>query len=54
MGAILFVGAVMFRLIFLFILICAASLVGALIVQLIALLAWKLGKWLTDRMEDYS
>lgn len=48
MGAILFVGAVMFRLIFLLILICAAILVGSLIVQL----AWELGKWLTDRMED--
>lgn len=47
MGAIIFIGIVMLRLIFLLILICAAALVGALIVQLI----WELGKWLTDKLE---
>ena len=47
MGVIIFIGVVMFRLIFLLILICAAALVGALIAQLI----WELGKWLTDKLE---
>lgn len=54
MGVILFVGAVMFRLIFLFILICAAICAAILVWALIVQLAWKLGKWLTDRMEDWS
>lgn len=47
MGVVIFIGVVMFRLIFLLILICAAALVGALIVQLI----WELGKWLIDKLE---